>query len=299
MTGGRSTAADRLTTVFLPLLLAAVLVPLVSFTRFGPTATVGFRSFADYGLSAVQLSDPLPSQLELFPLDLPPTPGPVVTLFLHLRVELDPASPPGTLSVWDQRAGGSALLLRVRWSLQPTGGILEWDTLDLFAGPRQGFVLGPSVELVLANIVPDGWRQPGTAPLTLHFEREGPVRVRSVVVYPDSGIEIARRGLPSLWVSVAAPRDPPPAGAPFELRVHLAPRGRTPPRRAQLELLPSPCVRSAGGASSLAWSDLTQAITVRLQLERLTAEPCSFQLSWGTESSSGIVTVQLGRAEES
>mgnify|MGYP001373359566 FL=1 len=299
MTGGRSTAADRLTTVFLPLLLAAVLVPLVSFTRFGPTATVGFRSFADYGLSAVQLSDPLPSQLELFPLDLPPTPGPVVTLFLHLRVELDPASPPGTLSVWDQRAGGSALLLRVRWSLQPTGGILEWDTLDLFAGPRQGFVLGPSVELVLANIVPDGWRQPGTAPLTLHFEREGPVRVRSVVVYPDSGIEIARRGLPSLWVSVAAPRDPPPAGAPFELRVHLAPRGRTPPRRAQLELLPSPCVRSAGGASSLAWSDLTQAITVRLQLERLTAEPCSFQLSWGTESNSEIVTVQLGRAEES
>ena len=299
MTGGRSAAADRLTTVFFPLLLAAVLVPLVSFTRFGPTATVGFRSFADYGLSAVQLSDPLPSQLELFPLDLPPTPGPVVTLFLHLRVELDPASPPGTLSVWDQRAGGSALLLRVRWSLQPTGGILEWDTLDLFAGPRQGFVLGPSVELVLANIVPDGWRQPGTAPLTLHFEREGPVRVRSVVVYPDSGIEIARRGLPSLWVSVAAPRDPPPAGAPFELRVHLAPRGRTPPRRAQLELLPSPCVRSAGGASSLAWSDLTQAITVRLQLERLTAEPCSFQLSWGTESNSEIVTVQLGRAEES
>jgi len=299
MTGGRSTAADRLTTVFLPLLLAAVLVPLVSFTRFGPTATVGFRSFADYGLSAVQLSDPLPSQLELFPLDLPPTPGPVVTLFLHLRVELDPASPPGTLSVWDQRAGGSALLLRVRWSLQPTGGILEWDTLDLFAGPRQGFVLGPSVELVLANIVPDGWRQPGTAPLTLHFEREGPVRVRSVVVYPDSGIEIARRGLPSLWVSVAAPRDPPPAGAPFELRVHLAPRGRTPPRRAQLELLPSPCVRSAGGEPSLVWSNLTQAITVQLQLERLTAEPCSFQLSWGTESSSGIVTVQLGRAEES
>jgi len=299
MTGGRSAAADRLTTVFFPLLLAAVLVPLVAFTRFGPTATVGFRSFADYGLSAVQLSDPLPSQLELFPLDLPPTPGPVVTLFLHLRVELDPASPPGTLSVWDQRAGGSALLLRVRWSPEPTGGILEWDTLDLFAGPRQGFVLGPSVELVLANIVPDGWRQPGTAPLTLHFEREGPVRVRSVVVYPDSGIEIARRGLPSLWVSVAAPRDPPPAGAPFELRVHLAPRGRTPPRRAQLELLPSPCVRSADGASSLGWSDLTQAPTVQLQLERLTAEPCSFQLSWGTESSSGIVTVQLGRAEES
>ena len=299
MTGGRSTVADRLTTVFFPLLLAALLVPLVAFTRFGPAAAVGFRSFADYGLSTVQLSDPLPSQLELFPLDLPPTPGPVVTLFLHLRVELDPASPPGTLSVWDQRAGGSALLLRVRWSPEPTGGILEWDTLDLFAGPRQGFVLGPSVELVLANIVPDGWRQPGTAPLTLHFEREGPVRIRSVVVYPDSGIEIARRGLPSLWVSVAAPRDPPPAGAPFELRVHLAPRGRTPPRRAQLELLPSPCVRSAGGASSLAWSDLTQAITVRLQLERLTAEPCSFQLSWGTDSSSGIVTVQLGRAEES
>ncbi len=299
MTGGRSAAADRLTTVFFPLLLAAVLVPLVAFTRFGPTATVGFRSFADYGLSAVQLSDPLPSQLELFPLDLPPTPGPVVTLFLHLRVELDPASPPGTLSVWDQRAGGSALLLRVRWSPQPTGGILEWDTLDLFAGPRQGFVLGPSVELVLANIVPDGWRQPGTAPLTLHFEREGPVRIRSVLVYPDSGIEIARRGLPSLWVSVAAPRDPPPAGAPFELRVHLAPRGRTPPRRAQLELLPSPCVRSADGEPSLVWSNLTQAITVQLQLERLTAEPCSFQLSWGTESSSGIVTVQLGRAEES
>ncbi|MCX2728287.1 hypothetical protein OO015_12380 [Thermomicrobium sp. 4228-Ro] len=291
--------ADRLTTVFLPLLLAALLVPLVSFTRFGPAAAVGFRSFADYGLRTVQLSDPLPSQLELFPLDLPPTPGPVVTLFLHLRVELDPAGPPGTLSVWDQRAGGSALLLRVRWSPEPTGGILEWDTLDLFAGPRQGFVLGPAVELVLANIVPDGWRQPGTAPLTLHFEREGPVRVRSVLVYPDSGIEIARRGLPSLWVSVAAPRDPPPVGAPFELRVHLAPRGRTPPRRARLELLPSPCVRSASGASSLAWSDLTQATTVRLQLERLTAEPCSFQLGWGTESSSGTITVQLGRAEES
>jgi hypothetical protein len=299
MTGGRSTVADRLTTVFLPLLLAAVLVPLVSFTRFGPTAAVGFRSFADYGLPAIQLSDPLPNQFELFPLDLPPTPGPVVTLFLHLRVALDPTSPPGTLSVWDQRAGGSALLLRVRWSPDPTGGVLEWDTVDLFAGPRRGFVLGHTLELVLANVVPDDWRRPGTFPLSLHFEREGALRVRSMLVYPDSGIGIARRGLPSLWVSVAAPRDPPPVGAPFELRVHLAPRGRTPPRQAQLELLPSPCVRSAGGASPLAWSDLTQATTVRLQLERLTAEPCSFQFVWGTESSSGSITVQLGRAEES
>jgi len=242
--------ADRLTTVLLPLLLAALLVPLVSFTRFGPAAAVGFRSFADYGLPAIQLSDPPPSELELFPLDLPPTPGPVVTLFLHLRVELDPASPPGTLSVWDQRAGGSALLLRVRWSPDPTGGLLEWDTVDLFAGPRRGFVLGHTLELVLANVVPDDWRRAGTFPLTLHFEREGALRVRSVLVYPDSGIEIARRGLPSLWVSVAAPRDPPPVGAPFELRVHLAPRGRILPARAQPEIhqsLRGPARRQGGG----------------------------------------------------
>ncbi|MCS7051806.1 MAG: hypothetical protein NZL87_09340 [Thermomicrobium sp.] len=299
MTNEGSGTLGRITIALLPALAAALLVPLVSCTRLGPAAAVGFRSFADSGRQTIRLSDPLPSAFELFPLDLPPTPGPVVTLFLHLRIELDPSSPPGTLSVWDQRAGASALLLRVRWSPEPTGGMLEWDTLDLFAGPRRGMVLGPSVELVLANIVPDDWRRPGTAPLSLHFAREGPIRVRSVLVYPDSGIEIARRGPPALWVSVAAPRDPPPVGTPFELRVHLAPRGRTPPRVARLELLPSPCVRSASGEPSLAWSNFARATSVRLRLERLTTEPCSFQLAWNTEQASGTVTVQLPRSEES
>jgi len=299
MTSGRSAVPGWMQSVLLPLLLAAALVPLVSFTRLGPAAAVGFRSFADYGQQTIQLSDPLPSELELFPLDMPPTPGPVVALFLHLRVELDPSSPPGTLAVADRRADGSALLLRIRWVPEPNGGYLEWDTFDLFVGPRRGIVLGPAVELVLANVVPDDWRRPGPAPLTLQFERDGALRVRSVVIFPDSGIEIARRELPSLRLSVAAPRNPPRAGEQFELRVQVAPRGRTPPRLARLELLPSPCVRSASGEPSLTWSNLTRATSVRLRLERLTAEACSFQLGWSTEQASGVVTVQLARAEES
>lgn len=271
-------------------------VALQTVTGSEPGAGIGFRPLAPASTAPLSLNNPAPeATLDLGPVSLPRGAEPVVTLVLSLRIELDPTSPPGTLALWDERGGSSAILLRVRWKPHPSGSLVEWDTLDLFEGARRGQVLDHRLELTVRNIVPDDWRRPSTAPLRLHLSRDPALRVRQVAILAGSGVELARRGPASIALQVAVPRQLPPPGEPLTLRLLLAPRGRAVPQHVRLEVLPSPCVETP---SPLAWDRIERPVVASLSLVRRELGPCTVSLSWTAGGHGDTVNVSLPVARE-
>lgn len=259
----------------------------------GQPPHAGFWSLARLGASGLDLTDPADGAYELATVTLPPGERWCVSVALAYQIELDPASPPGQLSLWDERAGASATLLRLRWHPTSTGGYLEWDTLDLFRGLRRGLVLGPALTIVVHNLVPDDWRAPASAPLRLYIERRGPVRVQRLIVSPASGVELARRGPARLDLLAVVARQRTGTEDRFTVHVLGHNPGREPLEDVVLRLRNEQCPTTVIDPAEQRWERVERQLVTRFLLQHAASTPCVLLLEWGARGNSGVLPVTV------
>lgn len=252
----------------------------------------GYWSLADLAAPGLDLHSPEDGAYIIANISLPPTNGAYVAVSLHYLIEVDPSSGPGELLLWDERAGGSATLVRLRWYPGQPSGYLECDTLDVFRGLRRGIMLGPRLELAVHNLVPIDWLASGNLPLVLRVERHGGIRLSRLSVLPDSGVEIARRGPPRLDLVVAVPRGEVEAGREISIRALGYNPGREPLQDVVLRLRADPCATVVPDLGEARWPQVGRVVAATFRL-RVAAGHCPLALEWGGRGSGGILPLVI------
>lgn len=254
----------------------------------------GYWSLADLAATGLDLREPKDGTYAIANVALPPSGRAYVAVWLHYLIEVDPSSGPGEVLVWDERAGGSATLVRLRWHPGPSGGYLEWDTLDVFRGLRRGLVLAPLFEVTVHNLVPVDWLASGDFPLVLRVERYGAVRLRRLAVLPDSGVEVARRGPPRLELVLALPRPPIEVEQELAIRVLGHNLGREPLRDVVMRLRSAPCATVVPDQAERRWSRVSTAVAATFRLRVTAAGRCQVFLEWGARGSGNVLPLTIG-----
>jgi hypothetical protein len=253
----------------------------------------GYWSLADLAATKLDLREPEDGTYAIASVSLPPSDQAYVAVWLHYLIEVDPSSGPGEVLLWDDRAGGSATLVRLRWYPGPSGGYLEWDTLDVFRGLRRGIVLAPLFEVTVHNLVPVDWLASGDVPLLLRLERHGAVRLSRLSVLADSGVEIARRGPPRLDLVVAIPRRPVEAEQEISISVLGHNPGREPLRDVVMRLRSAPCATIVSEQGERRWPQVRRAVSATFRLRITTAGRCPATLEWGARGSGDVLSLTI------
>ncbi|MCM8750674.1 hypothetical protein NET02_16140 [Thermomicrobiaceae bacterium CFH 74404] len=255
----------------------------------------GYWSLADLAATGLDLREPEDGTYTIAGVSLPPSDQEAyVAVWLHYLIEVDPSSGPGEVLLWDERAGGSATLVRLRWYPGQPSGHLEWDTLDVFRGLRRGVVLAPLFEVTVHNLVPVDWLASGDVPLVLRVERRGAVRLRRLAVLPDSGVEIARRGPPRLDLVVAVPRRPIEAEQEISISVLGHNPGREPLWDVVMRLRSAPCTMIVSEQGEKRWPQVRRAVAATFRLRVTTAGRCPVTLEWGARGSGDVLSLTIG-----
>lgn len=160
---------------------------------------------------------------------------------LHFKIRFTPGSV-GYAAVGASPAGGAAALVE----FVPEGAGMTWSTFSLIDGAVRGVTRSREVELRYMNYMTVHGGTPGRHRLVFWERHSDGMRVESVQIYPDSGIEYSPLGPARLVVSAHGPGRRVQVGETFDLRVRLKNVGERSAKYATISLEVPTGVESLG-----------------------------------------------------
>jgi hypothetical protein len=144
---------------------------------------------------------------------------------LDLRLVLDPTSGNGLAYVSALTNGRAAAQVKLETRRGAAGLETTWSTVGLLDGRVERTTSARTIEVRFRNYLQLAGVKPGRNLLTFQLERYGDVKLRSVRILPDSGIEVSPLSPARVRLEVRLPEGEVAAGDRFTVRYRLTNAG--------------------------------------------------------------------------
>ncbi len=145
---------------------------------------------------------------------------------LHFRITFEQKAGTGGVLVSGLTNRRSAAQIKFDIPIRGRRALIHWNTLDYIRGYQEHMTRSRTIDVRFVNYVQFAGVRPGRNSFAVQYERFGMLGVKSLVVLPDSGIEVTSLSPARLKMHVSNPPTQVRRGSDFAITYTLTNTGR-------------------------------------------------------------------------